>query len=432
MNVALPATVSGSLSGFGNDFTGSTANGCTGAQSLDRMYRVTIPAGQRFTAALTPSSSDFDPALSLVLASVGCTGSAVSCAAAADVGNSGQSETLTWQNTTGATVDAFLIVEKYGTSSTGTSFSMSLSSSAPPAGDTCGTALTGSSGVTVTQNVSSFGNDYAGSGSACVAYPSGADFVIAYQVPNNRSLTVTASPAAGLDVALNFAASVQACDARSCLTGINSAGSGGAETVGWNNTSGVTQTVYVVVDAASGGSGTVSVVGTEGALLGCGPTTCASGCCSAGQCVTGTSNAACGTGGAACTSCSSPALCNANRVCSATRLPTGSACTAAGQCYDPVIGDPECRTSWPGGYCTSVCLFTQQACGGIGTGADGWCTDVGECLGRCSSPGGGQSSCRSGYVCDSSPGLLTGGVCVPRCQTVACAAGTCNAAGYCR
>ena len=35
-------------------------------------------------------------------------------------------------------------------------------------------------------------------------------------------------------------------------------------------------------------------------------------------------------------------------------------------------------------------------------------------------------------VCDYSNGFGSQGVCRPRCQLVSCAAGSCNAAGYCR
>lgn len=113
-------------------------------------------------------------------------------------------------------------------------------------------------------------------------------------------------------------------------------------------------------------------------------------------------------------------------------LPTGSPCTSTTQCYTPVVGSRECLTSWPGGYCTSTCLLLRQSCGGVL--GPGYCTPAGECLLACANPGQGQSTCRSGYVCDFSEGAGSQGVCLPRCDSpgLACTSGTCNAAGYCR
>jgi hypothetical protein len=100
----------------------------------------------------------------------------------------------------------------------------------------------------------------------------------------------------------------------------------------------------------------------------------------------------------------------------------------------PIIGTAECRTAWPQGYCTSTCVFTNQVCGP--TGVSGWCTSASECLLQCGSPGAGQSTCRTGYVCEYAeyPDTTSHGVCVARCnQGRVCTTGTCNTStGYCR
>jgi hypothetical protein len=424
--------VNHTLTGYANDFTSGTANGCRGTQGLDRMYRVSVPAGERLTVTVTPGTS-FDPTVSLVVGSASaCVGTGAVCAASIDTGNAGDPETVSWTNAGTSAATVFIIIDDYSATGTNGSYRLDVSSAPPTVGESCGVPIPAVSGTPVSRAPSTFLNDYEGAGTGCFTPSTGPDFVLAYSVPANRSLTVTATPASGLDVSVNFATSVAACGARTCVAGVNTGGNGVAETIGWNNTTGATQTVYVIIDAATNPAGSVSVLGTEGALLGCGATTCPNGCCSAGQCVGGTTNSACGTGGNTCSACASAAQCNASQQCAATDLATGSACTMSTQCYQPILGTAECRTTWPGGYCTGTCLLTEQVCGGFLGLSTGWCTVNGECLQDCASPGGGQSTCRTGYVCDYSNGVGSQGVCVPRCQQVACSTGTCNAAGYCR
>lgn len=431
--LALPASVTHSLVGYANDFTSGTTNGCRGTQGIDRAVRVSVPPGQKLTVTVTPTVSTFDPTVSLVTgAATACVGASAVCVASVDAANANEAETVTWTNTGSGAVTVYVIVDDYSATGTTGAYTLTASAATPTAGENCSAPIAASSGVTVSRTPSTFGDDYAGTGTGCLTPSVGPDFVLAYTVPNNRSLTVTATPVAGLDVSVNFATSVTACGARTCVAGSSTGGTGIAETIGWNNTSGATMTVFVIVDTPASPSGAVSVVGTEGALIACGATTCANGCCSGGVCVAGTNNAACGTQGAACASCASPAQCSANQVCSATELPTGASCTGTGQCYQPILGSAECRTSWPGGYCTGTCLLTEQVCGGFLGLASGWCTAAGECLQDCAGAGTGQSTCRTGYVCDFSNGAGSQGVCVPKCQQVACAAGTCNASGYCR
>lgn len=332
--LSLPATVNHSLTGFLNDFVSGTANGCRGTQGVDRVYRLSVPAGQRLTATVTPTTSGFDPTMSLVVGSASaCVGTTALCAASADVGNAGDPETLTWTNTGTTSATVYLVVENYSGMATGGAYQLQVSAAPPSVGETCTTPIPATSGATVTGTPSSFLNDYEGAGTGCLTPSTGPDFVVSYVVPNNRSLTVTATPASGLDVSVNFATSAAACGARTCVAGVNIGAAGTAETIGWNNTTGSSQTVFVIIDSPASPSGTVNVVGTEGALLGCGPTTCPNGCCSGGQCVTGTSNGACGAGGGQCATCQSPAQCNTSQICSATDLPTGSPCTGDSQCY---------------------------------------------------------------------------------------------------
>lgn len=432
--LALPFSRSQALSGFSNDFISTSTNGCSGTQGIDRVVRVSVQAGHRLTVTVTPTVSTFDPTVSLVTGSAtACVGASASCVAAIDTGNANQPETVSWTNTGLSAATVFIIVDDYSATGTNGTYTLAASSALPSAGETCSSAVSAVSGTSVSRTPSNYEDDYQGVGTGCVTPSLGPDFVLSYTVPNNRSLTVTATPASGLDVTVNFATSLAACGSRTCVTGANAGAAGVTESAAWNNTTGSTVTLFVIIDTPTTPAGTVSVLGTEGAILSCGSATCPNGCCSNGTCVAGRVDAACGTGGAACSTCSSPSQCNASQVCSATDLGTGSPCTATSECYQPILGSAECRTSWPGGgYCTGTCLLTERVCGGFFAGASGWCTPLGQCLQDCTSPGSGQSTCRTGYVCDYSNGVGSQGVCLPRCQSVACATGTCNTSGYCR
>jgi hypothetical protein len=102
---------------------------------------------------------------------------------------------------------------------------------------------------------------------------------------------------------------------------------------------------------------------------------------------------------------------------------TGSACTTDGQCKTG-----HCEQSFAGGYCTTPCTTNSQcAAGGGKCGYNQEGTSL-VCLATCANPGT-QSSCRSGYVCDSASSQDGVGVCVPKCSTGTCA--SCNPDGFC-
>ncbi|MBX5484325.1 MAG: S8 family serine peptidase [Myxococcaceae bacterium] len=82
--------------------------------------------------------------------------------------------------------------------------------------------------------------------------------------------------------------------------------------------------------------------------------------------------------------------------------PVGDACTADADCASQL-----CATDWPGGYCTQEC--SNSACPG---GSVCVAFSTGDfCMEACPAPGGGQSTCRSGYSCVE---LTNGeGACLP-------------------
>ena len=86
-----------------------------------------------------------------------------------------------------------------------------------------------------------------------------------------------------------------------------------------------------------------------------------------------------------------------------------------------VFGGCNTGSEWPGGYCQDTCFV-------LGCHVPDVCSDN-KCYERCDSPRAGQSTCRGGYVCDSTDAGV--GVCVPDCHHRGCAAGVCNSAGFC-
>ncbi|MCX5746810.1 MAG: PPC domain-containing protein [Proteobacteria bacterium] len=105
---------------------GLEAATCTGfsQKGKDVTYQITLTAGQTITAALSAVSPNFDPSIALLgpgTAAAVCTVDPTpvpSCVAGADVGVSGDPETLTFTAVTAGTY--FIIVDAFGMTDTGT------------------------------------------------------------------------------------------------------------------------------------------------------------------------------------------------------------------------------------------------------------------------------------------------------------------------
>ncbi|MEW6430911.1 MAG: hypothetical protein AB1730_05325 [Myxococcota bacterium] len=142
-----------------------------------------------------------------------------------------------------------------------------------------------------------------------------------------------------------------------------------------------------------------------------------------------------------------PAPTTVGQPCTAT-----SACdnggTTFGECLTEVVtlGDGGTAPSgFPGGYCTLANCQDDSDCGPAGAGV---CLRVTNdpnaplqtlCFAACTGAGAGQSTCRTGYVCQAfslaDGGSSTDGYCDPRCDAPGggCPTGrTCNTnTGYC-
>ncbi|MBX5484088.1 MAG: hypothetical protein IRZ16_19865 [Myxococcaceae bacterium] len=140
------------------------------------------------------------------------------------------------------------------------------------------------------------------------------------------------------------------------------------------------------------------------------------GCCdSEGVCQAGDTPNACGTGAAACVACAAGQSCT-NGVCVTPDAGADAGTDAGvdagvdGGTGDGGVGDP-CMTGsdcsgglcltlmtdgFAGGYCSQTCSDTVACPAGSSCGFD-----PRHCLEDCPDAGTGQSTCRTGYVCDA-------------------------------
>ncbi|MBM4778217.1 MAG: hypothetical protein GQE15_11000 [Archangiaceae bacterium] len=420
-----PGSRSGTLSGFVNDY--GSGSGCLSASGPDRVYRLQVGSAARVSVTVTPSTS-WDVSLSATVGTLGrCEASPRTCDNAIDAATAGNAETIDLAT---AGDDVFVVVDS--TSTSVGAFTLSWSIQPLSTGDRCEAPLPLQSGVATTGTTFGFTNDYTAGLSCASLGRMGADVVYAVQVGPGQGLDVRVAPSgAMLDTSISIATAMTDCRSQ-CVTGANTGAAGAADVAFWNNVSSSTVTAYVIVDSSSGSSpGAFTITATVGAQVTCNAARCPTGCCQNNQCLVGSEDTACGQQGNACAVCGQYQQCQ-NAVCTDAPRPTGAPCAMNTQCYGGTLASPVCRASWPnGGYCSSTCLLEGFDCGGLPLIAPGFC--VGNvCLEKCSSPGTGPSTCRSSYVCEFSGGSGSQGVCVPRCQSIACTTGTCQTTGYCR
>lgn len=109
--------------GYNNDVgTDSAAAECTGYPNSgpDKVYQVTVPAGQTLTATATPTA--WDNALYLVASPASnCLASGTQCvnSGSGDSGGTGTAESVTYLNSTASPVTLFIVVDGWTTSASG-------------------------------------------------------------------------------------------------------------------------------------------------------------------------------------------------------------------------------------------------------------------------------------------------------------------------
>lgn len=278
--LTLGAGVTGTTIGATNDYEDGDrcASGFTGP---DTTYALDIPAGQRATLTVTPTSGDggFNPSLSIVPApAASCEANPRVCIGAGNAAfGSTAPRTATAYNAGSTPLSTFVIVD--GSSASSGTFTLSATAATPPANDVCTTAT---AVLTVTpststqpltgQTLTGFTRDY-----DCVSFASGADRVYGAQVAalQRVSITVTPTPlvpdAGSFDPVFSVIGGPSArCDSvgRVCLGQVDDGAQGSAETLVFNH-AGAAQQVFVAVGSYESApiDSTFSIVATSQPLL---------------------------------------------------------------------------------------------------------------------------------------------------------------------
>ncbi|MDX2013585.1 MAG: hypothetical protein SFW67_25555 [Myxococcaceae bacterium] len=237
---------------------------CTGFLNAgpDLVYALSVPAGQRLVARLSPDAPAdggfvFDPSLSLV---AGPASQCVAADAGACLGGRDEQgeDTVTWTNEGSEAQDVFLVVGSYLTEpdlTAGTTFEGGFTLLAqlevPGAGDRCATADVVPPNGTTPSTLQGMGPDVSGRGAGC-ALQAGPDRVFELDVPAGERLSATATPSTdgGLDVVVNVIAGPAAqCLAMPlvCLASADDGFRNEADTATWLNATTSSQRVFVVV-----------------------------------------------------------------------------------------------------------------------------------------------------------------------------------------
>lgn len=257
------------LTGYGPDYAFGSSRTCALQAGPDRVFLVDVPAGERLTATATPfPDAGLDVVVNLVGApEASCRASPAVCLARADLGFSGEPDTATFINQSATSLGVFVVVGSYAAAPSGSDFTLTTQTQAPPPGDTCATAITLTPGTPLSaQSFTGFGDDV-GDGDRCASSGfsgASADRVYSVQVPAAKQLTVTVTPQSGLDTLLSFIDAAAGCGSpQTCLAGdAASSPTGRPDTLAYTNRTGAPLTLFVVVDARANTFGDFDVVAT--------------------------------------------------------------------------------------------------------------------------------------------------------------------------
>ncbi len=265
-NCASAVTVTGNvtaqaINGFASDYV--AGDGCLGSSGSgpDRVYQVSVGAGQRLTASATPDAApdagaQFNPIINIVSTPV-CAAT-LACTTSADGTLPTATDTVIWDNTGAAARTVFIVIDTDSTTSTG-NFSLNVNTTPTSfaAGESCGnagpTAITANTSLTA-QSFTSYANNYVSAFQPACRYGGGPDRVYLVDIPAGQNFTATARQTTldgGLDLALSVVDDPSDCGAGPCISGSdNSGGAGDAiETVTATNAGASARRVRVVVDS---------------------------------------------------------------------------------------------------------------------------------------------------------------------------------------
>jgi hypothetical protein len=252
--------------GYANDY--GLGSFCYGTSGPDRVYTITVPAGERLVATVTPTTVDggtWDPSINIMNAAQ-CQSATRTCLAGADSGSTSVAETTAWTNTTSSPVQVYIAIETRTSAdpAPGATRSFTLSATVappppPPAGDVCRDTLPLISTTTTLTGESLAGcsSDYEPSiGSSC-EFGDGVDRAYRVRIPAGGTLTAIVTPTRNWDPTLSLilgGAAVCLPQATSCVASADTGADGAAETISYTNSTSSAVDGFIIVDDYLGGT----------------------------------------------------------------------------------------------------------------------------------------------------------------------------------
>ena len=243
------------FAGYGDTYGNSTmATSCNFSSRPDRVFSVSVPAGQRFTLSeIQTSDMSPLPLVNLVAPISSCGTDMVTCTGSTpSLLSDGTTYGVGWSNGGSSAATVGVIVSPAG--AIADTFSITPSFSPISAGDVCASATALTAPSSATYGISGFYNDYS-SGSGCAGLY-GIDRVFSVVVPAHHVLTATTAGVApdagatGLDPSINLVAGpASACDVGSltCVASDDAGGATDVNTVMYTNTTSADVTMFIVI-----------------------------------------------------------------------------------------------------------------------------------------------------------------------------------------
>jgi hypothetical protein len=275
-SVSAPLQVNGTTVGYTNDYSTTNQSGCVGTSGRDRVYSVSLAPNQRVLATIRQAATgSYDPSINVIVGpEAQCSATPRVCVAGDDLGLSATVNGVRYLNAGGSTQTVYLLADSTSTVDPGGAFRMDVSVDTPPMGDACESPIALMSGTPrMGEALTGFANDYfatSRSGTGCVTSTgaTGVDRAYSVLVGAGETLTVSVTPSAGLDTAINLHGDAAECAGRTCLTSSNNGAAGVLDTLLWTNTGAAARTMLVVVETPAGATGSYTITTTTGTLPG--------------------------------------------------------------------------------------------------------------------------------------------------------------------
>ena len=228
-----------------DDLSSACNSGATGKVLY---YKATVPANDRLTVNVAPSTGS---TIDSVIRVLGSCGGAATCTDSADATYSSGNETITYKNTTASSVSLVVAVGGYSDSASG-DFDLDAHITPLPAAPTNLTCSTAKSVVSGTMLADEDGSQATASmTSACLSYATGKTLFYKLSIPAGKKLTADVTPIGSWDPTIRL---VTSCSATSCVANADSGYDGDAESLTYTNSSASAVAVTLAVGgyAASG------------------------------------------------------------------------------------------------------------------------------------------------------------------------------------